>query len=82
MALIEKAKDLDILCAVGMPVASNGALYNCAAVFCRGALLALPAKQNVPNYSGILRGAPLFARARERYAPLHGRMVPVPRRAG
>lgn len=51
MALIEKAKDLDILCAVGMPVASNGALYNCAAVFCRGALLALPAKQNVPNYS-------------------------------
>lgn len=51
MALIEKTKDLDILCAVGMPVASNGALYNCAAVFCRGALLALPAKQNVPNYS-------------------------------
>ena len=49
--LIENTKDLDILCAVGLPVATGGALYNCAAVFCRGELLALPAKQNIPNYN-------------------------------
>ena len=49
--LIEETKDLEILCAVGMPVPSGGALYNCAAVFSRGELLALPAKQNIPNYS-------------------------------
>ena len=34
--LIEETKDLEILCAVGMPVPSGGALYNCAAVFSRG----------------------------------------------
>ena len=50
-ALIERTKDLNILCAVGIPVPSGGELYNCAAVFCRGKLLALPAKQNIPNYS-------------------------------
>ncbi|MGN0478522.1 MAG: NAD(+) synthase [Hominenteromicrobium sp.] len=49
--LIEETKDLEILCAVGMPVRSGGALYNCAALFSRGELLALPAKQNIPNYS-------------------------------
>ncbi len=51
LELMEKTKALDILCAVGMPVPSGGALYNCAAVFCHGELLALPAKQNIPNYS-------------------------------
>jgi len=49
LALIENTKELNILCAVGLPVASGGMLYNCAAVFCRGELLALPAKQNIPN---------------------------------
>ena len=49
--LIEETKDLESLCAVGMPVPSGGALYNCAAVFSRGELRALPAKQNIPNYS-------------------------------
>ena len=43
--LIEETEDLDILCAVGMPIPSGGALYNCAAVFSRGVLLGLPAKQ-------------------------------------
>ena len=47
--LIEETEDLDILCAVGMPIPSGGALYNCAAVFSRGVLLGLPAKQNIPN---------------------------------
>lgn len=51
VALMERTSDLDILCAVGVPVAYGGALYNCAAVFHRGALLGLPAKQNIPNYS-------------------------------
>ena len=51
LALIENTKDLDILCAVGLPVADGGMLYNCAAVFCRGELLALPAKQHIPNFN-------------------------------
>ena len=49
--LIEETEDLDILCAVGMPIPSGGALYNCAAVFSRGVLLGLPAKQHIPNFT-------------------------------
>ena len=49
--LIERTADLDIFCAVGVPVPLKAALYNCAAVFHRGRLLGLPAKENIPNYS-------------------------------
>lgn len=49
--LMAETADLDILCAVGLPVAHGGALYNCCAVFHRGRLLGLPAKRNIPNYS-------------------------------
>ncbi len=49
--LMEAAKSLDVLCAVGLPVAGEGALYNCGAVFHRGRLLGLIAKESLPNYS-------------------------------
>lgn len=49
--LLEETKEMDILCAVGLPVAAHGSLYNCCAVFLRGELLGLPAKKNIPNYS-------------------------------
>ena len=55
-ALMEETAGLDILCAVGVPVPWNGALYNCAAVFHRGRLLGLPAKVCVPNYSEFYEG--------------------------
>ena len=48
--LLEDTKELDILCAVGVPVPWEGALYNCAALFHRGRLLGLPAKERIPNY--------------------------------
>ena len=52
-ALAEIAKRtaaLDILSIVGLPVASGGELYNCAAVLYHGEILGLTAKQNIPNY--------------------------------
>ncbi|MCH5353019.1 MAG: NAD(+) synthase [Acutalibacter sp.] len=49
--LLKDTEDLDILCAVGVPVPYNGGLYNCCAVFHRGKLLGLPAKKHIPNYS-------------------------------
>jgi len=49
--LMKETARLDILCAVGLPVPQGGALYNCCAVFHRGRLLGLPAKENIPNYS-------------------------------
>ena len=50
-ALMKRTAGLDILCAVGVPVPWGGALYNCAAVFHKGRLLGLPAKEYIPNYS-------------------------------
>lgn len=49
--LMERTGKLDILCAVGLPVPADSALYNCAAVFHKGRLLGLAAKSCVPNYS-------------------------------
>ena len=49
--LMEATKELDILCAAGVPVPWGGALYNCAAVFHRGRLLGRAAKASIPNYS-------------------------------
>ena len=48
--LLDETRDLGLLFTVGLPVAREGALYNCAAVCCRGALLGLVAKANLPNY--------------------------------
>jgi NAD+ synthase (glutamine-hydrolysing) len=49
--LMDRTAEMDILCVVGVPVPWEGALYNCAAVFHKGRLLGLPAKECIPNYS-------------------------------
>ncbi len=54
--LLKETGRWDILCVVGIPVAFQGALYNCAAVFLRGKLLGLSAKSNIPNYSEFYEG--------------------------
>ncbi len=48
--LMADTAGLDILCVVGLPVASKGSLYNTAAVFHKGRLLGLAAKSCIPNY--------------------------------
>lgn len=53
-ALIELIRDtagLDIVCAIGLPLAAGSALYNVAAVFQGGRLLGFVPKQHIPNYS-------------------------------
>ena len=60
-SLLEDTAGLDILCAVGVPVPWQGALYNCAAVFHKGRLLGLSAKTYIPNYSEFYE-APAFHR--------------------
>lgn len=49
--LIERTKHLNILAAVGLPVAVGADLYNAAAVFCKGELLGFAAKSSLPNYT-------------------------------
>ncbi len=48
--IAHKTASHHILIAVGLPVASGDALYNCAAVLYRGKILALIPKSYIPNY--------------------------------
>lgn len=49
--ILEKTSKLDAVIIAGLPVRYNSALYNCAAVLCKGRLLGLVPKKNIPNYS-------------------------------
>src|SRR5689334_12835922 len=48
--LLAKSRNLPIAAFVGLPVAVEGLLYNCAALICRGRLLGLVPKTYLPNY--------------------------------
>ncbi len=49
--LLAETSDLPILFTVGLPVARDENIFNCAAVCCAGRLLGLTVKENLPNYS-------------------------------
>ncbi len=49
--ILEETRMAEIVFLVGLPVRSGGKLYNCAAVCCKGKLLGLVPKKNIPNYS-------------------------------
>ncbi|MDR0951352.1 MAG: NAD(+) synthase [Oscillospiraceae bacterium] len=48
--ILERTKETDLLFALGLPVRDRGKLFNCAAVCCRGELLALVPKTYLPNF--------------------------------
>ncbi|MDD6160925.1 MAG: NAD(+) synthase [Oscillospiraceae bacterium] len=48
--ILAETAGLDMLTAVGLPVRAMGKLYNCAAVICKGEILALVPKTSIPNY--------------------------------
>ena len=48
--LIERTRRLQVAALVGLPVAVNGLLYNCAALLCRGRLVGVVPKTYLPNY--------------------------------
>ena len=50
-SVMKQTADKNILCLVGLPLRRESRLYNCAAVFCRGELLGVVPKRNIPNYS-------------------------------
>lgn len=49
--IISETRLLDMVTVVGLPIAENGKLFNCAAVISKGALLGFVKKQNLPNYN-------------------------------
>ncbi|MBQ8514100.1 MAG: NAD(+) synthase [Ruminococcus sp.] len=48
--IMTETAELDIIVIVGLPVADKGALYNCAAVCCKGDILGYVPKTNIPNH--------------------------------
>lgn len=48
---IEETRSLDLLSFIGVPVVAFDRVYNCAAAVCRGELLGLVPKSNLPNYN-------------------------------
>ena len=49
--LCQKLASKDILCVVGLPLQTNGKLYNCAALLHRGEILGFVPKMHLPNYN-------------------------------
>jgi NAD+ synthase (glutamine-hydrolysing) len=48
--LLKRTRNLPVAALVGLPVAVNGLLYNCAALICRGRLVGVVPKTYLPNY--------------------------------
>ncbi len=48
--ILSATEDLDIITVLGLPVAAEGGLFNCAAVIRRGAVLGVVPKTHLPNY--------------------------------
>jgi NAD+ synthase (glutamine-hydrolysing) len=54
--LLRKTKNLPLAALVGLPVAIDGLLYNCAALVCQGRLLGVVPKIYLPNYREFYEG--------------------------
>src|SRR5216683_6192384 len=48
--LLARTRNLPLAALVGLPVAVDGRLYNCAALVCRGRLVGVVPKTYLPNY--------------------------------
>lgn len=51
LRIVKETADMEIVSIVGLPFAYMGKLYNCAAVVCKGEILGIVPKTNIPNYS-------------------------------
>ena len=54
--LARRTRTLPIAALVGLPVAVDGLLYNCAALLCRGRVVGLVPKTYLPNYREFYEG--------------------------
>jgi len=54
--LLKKSKNLPLAALVGLPVAVDGLLFNCAALLCRGQLIGVVPKTYIPNYREFYEG--------------------------
>lgn len=75
--LLEQTAGLPLLLFVGIPVAVDADLYNCAAVLCEGRLLGLVPKQHLPNYSEFYEARHFTPGPAYREITLCGQTVPL-----
>jgi NAD+ synthase (glutamine-hydrolysing) len=54
--LLKKSRNLPVAAVVGLPVAVDGLLYNCAALVCQGRLFGVVPKTYLPNYREFYEG--------------------------
>lgn len=50
LEIVSQTKYLSIVSIIGLPIAFEGKLYNCAAVVCKGRIVGITAKSYIPNY--------------------------------
>ena len=75
--LLNETAGLNLLALVGLPVAVGADLYNCAAILCRGELLGLVPKTNIPNYTEFYEARHFTPGPEFREIRFCGRTVPL-----
>lgn len=49
--IAKETANLNLAACIGLPVAVNGKLYNCGAFLCKGQVMGIVPKANIPNYT-------------------------------
>ena len=76
--ILKQTEELDMLAVIGLPIAVDGKLYNCAAVCQSGQILGIVPKLNIPNY-GEFQELRYFTPGNRmvRHCSIHGRTCPM-----
>ena len=75
--IINDTADYDMINIVGLPYSFEGKIYNCAAVFQKGKLLALITKKNIPNYSEFYEARHFTPGIKNSQTIFNGKPVPI-----
>lgn len=75
--IMAQSKSMHLLAVIGLPVPVGANLYNAAAVICRGHLLGLATKSNIPNYSEFYEARHFTPGPEYVEAPFCGTTVPL-----
>lgn len=75
--IINETGDYDMVNIVGLPYSFEGKIYNCAAVFQKGKLLALITKKNIPNYSEFYEARHFTPGIKNSRTIFYGKSVPI-----
>src|SRR5688500_12741906 len=76
--LLKQTRNLPLAALVGLPVALDGLLYNCAALVCEGRLVGVVPKTYLPNYREFYEGRQFTPgrTARQQEVRLAGQLAP------